>query len=150
MYNLWHLEVTRDGHHLNGILACEQQVPRVEKVQDNGEALHSSNIQVCDGGLVRRLAFGQTVEGFEVAAARHQDVLVCAEHPVRDDDVDVTEDATFALLVQLLEKLVAVGVLIGLVAVVFLWAISGGVAIVWGPLRLLLHEREEKLELLLT
>jgi len=45
---------------------------------------------------------------------------VCAEHPVRDDDVDVTEDATFALLVQLLEKLVAVGVLIGLVAVVFL------------------------------
>lgn len=57
---------------------------------------------MCDRGLVLGLALGQTVEGFEVAAACDQDIFVRAEHLARDDNVDVTEDATFALLVQLL------------------------------------------------
>ncbi len=122
--HLGHLEATRHGHHLNGILAGEQEVAGVQEVQDDGEALHGCHVQVRDGSLVTVLALRQAVEGLEVAAPSNQDVLVCLEHLVTYYYVDVTEDAALALLVQLLQQLVAVGVLIGLVSIVLhLWAL---------------------------
>lgn len=122
--HLSHLEVTRHGHHLDGILAGEKEVTGVQEVQDDRKALHGRHIQVRDRSLVTALALRQAVEGLEVAAPGNQDVLVCPEHLAAHHDVDVAKDAALALLVQLLQKLVAVRVLVGLVPVVLhLWAL---------------------------
>ncbi|KAG7263053.1 hypothetical protein CRUP_037897 [Coryphaenoides rupestris] len=94
-------------HHLDGVLAGQQQVARVKEVQDDREALDGGQLQVrrLVVVVVLVLALGQAVEGLEEAAAGHQDVLVRAEHLAAHHDVDVAEDPAAPLLVELLQQL---------------------------------------------